>query len=331
MRQGTVRSGPILVFALCALVCGPRTEASTVFVDASAGPGGDGTSWATAFEFLQDGLAVPGATEIRVATGTYEPDRSAAMPGGSGLRTATFALLDGVMILGGYAGAAAPGVRDVTLYPTVLSGDLSRDDMTVGNGENSYHVVSSNGNNATAVIDGFTITAGNANGGGNDRFGAGVLVLSGDPAISACSIDANDAMFGAGVFLQSSDATIDACSFTDNVATQQGGGIYVGLGTDPTVTCCRFRGNDGGNDGGAMYVREDATIVNCEMTANTAAQGAAIYTIVGPPARRELHDRREHVHERRGRRCRARDVRWIHADRQLPQLHHVGEPSARRR
>ena len=54
--------------------------------DAATGPA-DGKSWCNAYRHLQDALAAAaggGVTEIRVAQGTYKPDRSSAAPLGTG-------------------------------------------------------------------------------------------------------------------------------------------------------------------------------------------------------------------------------------------------------
>ena len=77
-----------------------------------------------------------------MAVGTYIPGTAEAD---------TFQLLDGVTIKGGYAGYG--DVRDVEIYETILSGDNNR-----------YHVVTGSGTGATAVLDGFTVTGGNADG-----------------------------------------------------------------------------------------------------------------------------------------------------------------------
>ena len=54
--------------------------------------------------------------EIRVARGIYKPDQGAGITPGD--QTASFQLLNGVTIQGGYAGAGAsdPDARDVDLY-----------------------------------------------------------------------------------------------------------------------------------------------------------------------------------------------------------------------
>ncbi|MEL6796567.1 MAG: hypothetical protein AAFO89_07050, partial [Planctomycetota bacterium] len=88
-----------------------------VYVDDDAAPGGNGESWNTAYRFLQDALypsddVAELVAEIRVAGGVYLPDRSELSPNGTGARTASFVLPDGVSILGGFAGLADPANPD---------------------------------------------------------------------------------------------------------------------------------------------------------------------------------------------------------------------------
>ena len=99
-----------------------------LYVDDDAPLGGDGTSWNTAYRFLQDGLTVAdggGFAEIRVGQGSYTPDTDEANPDGTDDREATFQLLNGVALMGGYAGIGAknPDDRDIELYETILTGD----------------------------------------------------------------------------------------------------------------------------------------------------------------------------------------------------------------
>ena len=67
-------------------------------------------------------------------TGTYIPGLA---------RTATFQLNDGVAIYGGFSGTeTSRSQRDPATYITVLSGDLSYNDIGfTNNSENVYHVV----------------------------------------------------------------------------------------------------------------------------------------------------------------------------------------------
>ena len=101
-----------------------------VYVDRDAtGPSHDGTSWCEGHLNLQGALAsaAPGTT-IRVANGTYYPDRGGQQTLGD--RNATFHLKNGVIIEGGYAGCTAPDpdAHDITGFETILSGDLASDD-----------------------------------------------------------------------------------------------------------------------------------------------------------------------------------------------------------
>ena len=161
------------------LVCAAVTiaePARLIYVDAGATGAKTGASWADAYNYLQDALAAAAMAEkpveIRVAKGVYKPDQGAGITPGD--QTATFQLLNGVTLKGGYAGAAAadPNARDVSLYETVLSGDLAGNDVELTDihqfyekteptwADNSWGVVTGSGTDATAGLDGFTITAG---------------------------------------------------------------------------------------------------------------------------------------------------------------------------
>ncbi len=139
-RMTRMSQAAISMFALVAI--SSATQAGVVVhVDDDGPPGGDGTTWATAYRFLQNGLGFAsnpanGVTEVRVGQGVYRPDRSSTNPDGSGARSASFHLISGVALVGGYAGVGAPDpdARDVDLYETILSGDLlGNDEPNFGN------------------------------------------------------------------------------------------------------------------------------------------------------------------------------------------------------
>ena len=127
-----------VVVVVFLLVITLAANAKTIYVDVDApGPTHDGSNWNNAYLYLQDALddadvsAKP--VEIRVAQGTYTPDQGASVTPGD--REASFYMITGVDIYGGYAGygEADPNAKDVSLYKTILSGDLSGNNVSVSN------------------------------------------------------------------------------------------------------------------------------------------------------------------------------------------------------
>jgi len=227
-----------------------------IYVDDDAAGANDGSSWADAYNYLQDALGHANSSEkpieIRVAQGTYKPDRGAGII--SGDREATFQLINHVTLKGGYAGFGEPdpNARDVNLYPTILSGDLNNDDAAIENAEdllseptraeNSYRVLTGTGTTKTAVLDGLTITGGN----------------------------------GGGMLCHSASPTLVNCTFSKNLARDNGGGIYNFQGS-PTLTNCRFIGNSASSGGGICNRYSTATLTECSFSENWAEyDGGAI-------------------------------------------------------
>ena len=101
-----------------------------IYVNKAAAPGGNGASWATAFKYLQDGLAAASdGTDIWVAQGTYYPDEGAGITPDD--RAATFRLKSHVAIYGGFVGTETSlDQRDWEAHPSVLSGDIDQDPTT---------------------------------------------------------------------------------------------------------------------------------------------------------------------------------------------------------
>lgn len=140
------------------------TNEGPVYVNINATGSNDGTSWANAYTSLTTGLAAATATrDVWVAAGTYTPHASD--------RKNSFTLADGVSVYGGFDGTETIiSERDPKSNVTILSGDLSaNDNNTITESEatrqdNSYHVVTIRGNAQNVVLDGFTISGGNANG-----------------------------------------------------------------------------------------------------------------------------------------------------------------------
>lgn len=238
---------------------GPR-----LYVDALAIGTNDGSSWMNAYTNLDTALCVaasyPGVTEIWVA-GTL-PYRPRAGSFASDARTATFQLVNGVAVYGGFMGGETQlNQRMPQANVTVLSGDLWGDDLPgfMNTGDNAYHVVTASGCDPTAMLDGFTIRAGEATGPGfpqtNDR-GGGIYALNGSPTIRQCVIEFNRATIGGGfAFVSHSSPVLDTCVVHANESMSGGGGGgWFDSAGQPILTNCQFIANwaHGGGDGAGL-------------------------------------------------------------------------------
>ena len=280
-----------------------------IYVDASAAPGGDGASWATAFDCLQVGLAefchdsCGFGPEIWVAEGTYYPDRDSDWPNGSGDRGAWFQLVSSISMYGGFpSGGGTWEQRDPDAYPSILSGDLlGNDDPTTPladlfddptRDENSYLVVRVYTRTpAVLTLDGFTVTGGNSYG---DRpWPGGLNVLaSGDGystvALTGCTFTGNIGGSSTAGAIELGDCNLTAtnCTFIGNVG-YSGGAIRTPDWVDPshdaisTLINCTFISNMATAVGGAI---SDAsccmTVANCVFTDNMAGiRGGAMHLV----------------------------------------------------
>ncbi len=253
-------------------------------VDADAPGANTGTDWTNAFNNLQEALevAAPG-DEIKVAEGTYKPDQGGGQTPGD--RTATFQLISGVVIEGGYGGFGEPDpdARDTEAYETILSGDLQGNDGPnfTNNADNCYHVVSAVISGGGAVLDGFTVTAGNAVGSNPTGQGGGIYISSGSPILINCTFIRNKAVRGGGASNSNYSAdnpSFISCKFLGNLASV--GGAMESQGGEPTLTNCVFSGNVSTNTGGGLFNmgESNATMTNCTLSDNSAdALGGGVY------------------------------------------------------
>jgi hypothetical protein len=214
---------------------------AVIYVDADAAPGGDGTSWATAFRDLQGALAVaePG-DELWVAEGVYKPTAGSD-------RTATFTLVSGVALYGGFDGTEmSRDERDWTANVSALSGDIGvQGDST----DNAYHVVTANGVDATALLDGLTVHHGTARSATSpDDFGGGLLALAGSPTVRNCRFRLNTAWGipgqggvgrGGALYIEGGSPLVEDTVFEGNVAIT--GGAAHASGGAPVFRRVTFR------------------------------------------------------------------------------------------
>ena len=286
---------------LAAAVTSHAVGGNVVFVDDDAPAGGDGTTWNTAYRFLQDALADAaggGVTEVRVGQGTYKPDRDEANPDGTDDREATFQLINGVALMGGYAGLGAkdPDARDIELYETILSADLWDNDLPTYDiwhpslAENSLHVLFAEKVDATAAIDGVVISGGRAHEGGGfpHDSGGGIVVISSTPTILNCTFAYNKASSNGGAILlweTPAEYSLRDCTFLNN-SSGNGGAIFHFMGPPLSVINCLFEENrTTSGDGGAIYSNQATlNVAGCDFVGNMADpgnKGGGIYADFG--------------------------------------------------
>ena len=293
--------------------------AATIFVNSDATGNNTGLTWTNAYSDLQ--LAINNATigdQIFVKSGTYYP--SQLMISGNN-RSKAFVLTKNIKIYGGFSGTESTvSERNIVANPTILSGDFNGNDTdTNGNGindfgqtENAYTVIIAYGLSNAALIDGFRIFGGcadgtatytyntyslnTANAGGIYNIASNLVVKntrfinnSGDfgggicnkgacfPKIESCEFSYNYASYGGAIHANDASLiTILNSTFSSN----RGSGALSSLNNSVMkATGCTFNNNQG-TSGGVIYNNNycSAVFLNCIMRNNTASSsGGAFY------------------------------------------------------
>jgi len=247
------------------------------YVDGDATGANNGANWPNAFNCLQDALAVAQAgDEIWVAEGTYKPDEGSGETPGD--RTATFELVNQVGVYGGFAGnETSRSERDWQANETVLSGNIGNQ---AESSDNSYHVVKSYLDDPNTVLDGFTITGGDANSVTYpDYIGGGMYISSSNVVVNNCLITGNSASAGAGAAAWGSGSpSLVNCTFLDNHSSGPGGGLDVQQ-SNPLLRACMFLGNSASSGGGMRALNNFSTpyLTNCIFSGNIASNGGGLY------------------------------------------------------
>ena len=221
---------PFILSVICPCLFNVQhVDGRVIYVDQSATGDNDGSEWASAFIELQSALAAAtGGDEVRVAEGVYLPDYDVGAQQHTGNRSLSFTLKPDVTLNGGFpSGGGASDVRDPALHATVLSGDLQNDDKAdfTGMSDNARHVITALGEGA--VLDGFEIRGGYADGSDLDQQGGGMLINSASPTIRQCVFRRNAAegTLGAGgaiaIVGEGANPVITNATFINNVALAQ--------------------------------------------------------------------------------------------------------------
>ena len=254
---------------------------------ATPGGTGDCSSWANACT-LQTALTnAVSSDEIWVASGVYYP--------GTTDRASTFTLKNGVAVYGGFnAMETQLDQRDIAANPTILSGDIDLNDTdTDGNfiaetaadlqDNNAYHVVSGGGTDTTAVLDGFIITAGQANGPYPDYSGGGMYNNGGNPMLTNLTFSGNTADSGGGIYNNGSNPTLMNVTFSGN-SGNGGSGMYNYANSNPTLTYVTFNNNNSVFEGGGMLnYLSNPTLTNVTFSGNSAQRGGGMSNTYGNP------------------------------------------------
>ncbi|MBN1124226.1 MAG: hypothetical protein JXA82_04400 [Sedimentisphaerales bacterium] len=246
------------------------------YVDDNASGANTGLNWTDAFISLQDALAAAQEGEhVHIGQGVYYPDRGNDVLQGD--RQASFHLRNGITIKGGYAGNGAvnPYTRDIDLHKTIFSGDLLNNDEPLASWEwedvhsyardssrddNAYSVVTGNGTDETAVLDGVTITAGNAN-----LYG----VYGQQYDVPCCNnMYTEPGNNGGGMYNDHGNPSLNHCTFYRNTAisfgAKTGGGAVCNVNGGPVFRGCRF-------------------VENFSFSGDVTARGGAVLSINGKP------------------------------------------------
>lgn len=272
-----------------------RAVGSIIYVNDDASGSGTGADWANAYKKLQNALgAAVSGDRIWVAAGVYYPDEGTMQTNNN--RSASFNLIDGVAVYGGFAGTETQlSQRNISANPTILSGDIYKNDVnTDGNniaesvadivGLNSYHVVRGNSTSTAAAFDGFIITAGKANGAGSDVIGAGMYNYYSTHTLANLTFSGNYASSqGGGLSNNNTDVSLSNVVFTGNSAGLSGGGMQNISNSVAVLTNVTFNGNESGSGGGMENsLSSEATLTNVTFSQNDASsKGGGYYNSVG--------------------------------------------------
>ena len=191
----------ILLLGLLGLPPGARAAAGKIFF-AIPHPAllTDCSSWAEGCSLQKAITTAAAGDSIYVLMGTYYPGT---------VETDTFQLKTGVAIYGGFDGDEKTiAERDPVANVTTLSGEIGLGHVA----DNSLHVVTGSGVDNTAVLDGFTITGGNAD------------------------VDSTGPDSGGGLYIWSGSPTLNRLIFTSNHALRfDRGGIFINIFADHSL------------------------------------------------------------------------------------------------
>lgn len=220
--------------------------ATTYYVDANQlTNNGNATSWATAKRDLQEAIKlVVTGDSVLVAQGTYYPTQAPFGVNTAPRRWCFFLNVD-ITLIGGFPSPI--GNNQATGGPTILSGDIGK----YGDpSDNTYHVFITYNLTSAALIKGFVISGGRADGTGSVSFLGNFY----------------DNSRGGGMFNQNSSPSLNEIVIADNYASTSGGGMenwYADISLKNSVIC------DNTGSGGIYSIYSNAFFTNITVAFNS--------------------------------------------------------------
>lgn len=241
--------------------------AARIYVDADAPLGGNGTSWQTAYRFLQDGLAdtVSGrGDEVWIADGVYYPTRHSNYSRDTiqeSARNLSFYIKNGVRLYGGFNGTETNrNERNWEKHISLLSGEITKDRLSW-----SCNVTTVE-NGGVVLFDGIEVSKGNSisdiSGDCDSPFASAVLYTDDSTKITARNSTFSDHVFGwrGGI-------SRGGVWYTENSVFKNN----THLGRDKTNT------HSGSGALGSVSYKGQWTVVNSVFEDNLANQGGVAY------------------------------------------------------
>ena len=274
-------------------------DAQTVrrYVDASKASGGNGTSWATAYNSVQTAIDVvyaeiqsgTGTGEVWVKTGTYSPTTLIAE---GDTKNASFIIREGVQLYGGFAGtetsiADRPKSTETSYRnygwafanQSVLTGDLSTAAHFTYNPE-KYEYTTQFVNNVYHVVwfatKGFDTTTNAANALSKETIVDGFVIMHGNAANTSVGYHTSR---GGGVYLVDG-GVLRNCLVRQNRSTESGAGVFADNGG--VIEDCAIAENqcEGINIeygfGGGVTLYNKGVLKNSLMINNVARNGGGV-------------------------------------------------------
>ena len=285
----------------------PVQSRPIVYVRSTAGAGGDGQSWSTAYKHLRDALSnVLNGSDIWVAGGTHKPSASNS-------KTTYFTINSkDLRLFGGFAGnETSLSQRSLSSNETILSADYLGNDAEIYNssafGDNAYHVFVISDSNVT--LSGLTIRGGNAKVANGEDSGGGINASNNSILIvESCKLESNYAVSygggisttsntvlhmknsilqnnyngyngGGGMSLWGGENEIFNSIFNNNDGSQVGAVLLHAGATSANFNNCLFVNNDGWSKrwagAGALNLRTTSSVNNCTFYNNSFADSSA--------------------------------------------------------